>query len=250
MPSARATARAVGARARAGRRLRFGCSARRRRSPRRELQRLGRAAEDAILALRSGVDTGLLVDQVADWLDTRASVVSPAAARLDTACRRHGVRFRPAALRRVLRPLPRVTSTGCREKSAGSCTPGRFPGGFAAAIVPATSAYRSGSRLPRLRRPGRRRRPSWSARYPRYAAGRMFGRLVDDQRSRIARYAGRPFRRWCKHTVATDAQGRDRLPSSLRRLSCMSRLSACIRAAVRSPRRPYLRSPSSVGSRA
>jgi predicted kinase len=47
--------------------------------------------EEAILALRSGVDAGRLVDQVADWLDGLPSVVSPAAVRIGT---EDGVRAR------------------------------------------------------------------------------------------------------------------------------------------------------------
>jgi predicted kinase len=41
-------------------------------------------AQDTILTLRPGGDAGLLVDQVADWLDLRSSVVCRAAARSDT----------------------------------------------------------------------------------------------------------------------------------------------------------------------
>ncbi len=40
--------------------------------------------DGAILALRAGVDPEQLVDQVADWLDTRSSVVFPTSARLGT----------------------------------------------------------------------------------------------------------------------------------------------------------------------
>lgn len=41
-------------------------------------------SEDAILSVRSAVDGDVLVDQIADWLDTRASVVFPSASRLGT----------------------------------------------------------------------------------------------------------------------------------------------------------------------
>jgi len=34
----------------------------------------GELDEHAILTVRSGVDADLLVDEIADWLDTRASV--------------------------------------------------------------------------------------------------------------------------------------------------------------------------------
>jgi aminoglycoside phosphotransferase family enzyme/predicted kinase len=40
--------------------------------------------EHAILTVRSGLDADLLVDEIAEWLDTRASVVLPARARLAT----------------------------------------------------------------------------------------------------------------------------------------------------------------------
>jgi hypothetical protein len=40
--------------------------------------------EDAILTLHSGVDADMLVDQIADWLDTCTSVVSRATARQGT----------------------------------------------------------------------------------------------------------------------------------------------------------------------
>ncbi len=40
--------------------------------------------DHAILAVRSGVDADLLVDQAADWLDTRVSVVNPGRTRLAT----------------------------------------------------------------------------------------------------------------------------------------------------------------------